>query len=35
MAHSPRDSGTEPPDSRYTGTAISEPTIDPADRLSR
>ena len=29
-AHSPRASGSEPPDAWYTGTAISDATIAPA-----
>ncbi len=34
-AHIPRASGTDPPDAWNSGTAISEPSIAPAARLSR
>src|ERR1022692_3368622 len=34
-AHKPRASRTDPPEARYTGTAISELRIEPPDTLSR
>ncbi len=34
-AHTPRVSGTDPPEPRYSGTLSSEDTIAPADNVVR